>query len=104
MKVYLDDCRATPPGFTRTWTVEQTIKLLESKSVTHLSLDNDLGIPGKENEGYQVVRWLENLCDPRNPSHDKDFPIPEIVVHSGNASAREDMNKGIAKLNQWKNK
>ena len=102
MKIYLDDERATPPGFTRCWTVGEVIYLLKTRSVTHVSLDNDLGIPGKENEGYQVVRYLEDLCDERNPDGDITFPIPTLRAHSGNAAAVQDMNKGIEKLHRWK--
>lgn len=44
MKVYLDDVRVTPPGWVRTYTVEQTISILKTGNVTYLSLDHDLGI------------------------------------------------------------
>jgi len=102
MKIFLDDERATPIGFTRCWTVFEVINLLKQRNVTHLSLDNDLGIPGKENEGYQVIRYLEELCDERNPDCDLTFPIPNLRVHSANASAIKDMTAGIKKLHAWK--
>ena len=103
MKVYLDDCRTTPEGFVRTYTVGETIDLLKTRKVTHLSLDNDLEIAGSENEGYQVIRWLEELCDPRNDEHDASFPIPEeITVHSSNADRVKDMQIGIKKLMDWR--
>lgn len=35
MKVYLDDLRPTPEGWKRTYTVEETIALIEKGSVTH---------------------------------------------------------------------
>lgn len=48
MNIFLDDCRKTPEGFNRTYTVEETIALLEKCrdegiEVNILSLDNDLG-------------------------------------------------------------
>ncbi len=43
IKVYLDDERQTPKGWTRTYSVNQTITLLKTGLVTHLSLDHDLG-------------------------------------------------------------
>lgn len=103
MKVYLDDERQTPEGWIRTYTVSETIALLETREIVELSLDNDLGIPGVENEGLSVIRWLEEKCDPRNPDFDPTFPIPHITAHTGNASARKDMLVGINKLLRWKN-
>lgn len=102
MKVFLDDVRDTPEGWVRTYTVQETIDLLKTKKVTHLSLDNDLGIPGSENEGFQVIRYLEDLCDPRNDEADLSFPIPECKVHSSNSDRIKDMTMGIAKLHAWK--
>lgn len=57
MKVYLDDIRETPEGWTRTYNVQETIDLIKTGQVTHLSLDNDLGsgLP----EGWKVMEWLE---------------------------------------------
>jgi hypothetical protein len=57
MKVYLDDIRPTPDGWTRTYTVEQTIELLKTGQVEELSLDNDLG--SGQPEGFEVMKWLE---------------------------------------------
>lgn len=79
MKIYLDDERETPPGWTRVYTVEQTIEQLLTRQVTHLSLDNDLG-EGLQ-EGYKVLDFLEEEVH-----NDMTFPIPEISVHSANSS------------------
>lgn len=88
MKVYMDDERVTPEGWHRTYTVEETIKSLETRTVTHLSLDNDLG-EGNE-EGYKVVDWLEETI-----YFDVTFPMPVITVHSANASRVQYMRRGI---------
>lgn len=91
MKVYLDDERSTPEGWTRTYTVEETLTLLNTKQVTELSLDNDLGenIP----EGYKVLDALEEIVH-----FDSTFPIPIITVHSSNASRVRSMKQAIANL------
>lgn len=91
MKIWLDDIRPAPDGWYRTYTVEQTLELLKTKSVQALSLDNDLGNGLKE--GYVVVDKLEEWV-----YFDSTFPIPEIVVHSSNASRKEYMNRVIYKL------
>ena len=77
MKVYLDDLRDTPVGWTRTYTVEETISLLKTKQVEQLSLDNDLG--EGETEGHKTLDWLCDII-----YHDKTFPIPVISIHSSN--------------------
>lgn len=88
MMVYMDDERLTPEGWHRTYTVEETISLLESRNVTHLSLDNDLG-EGLQ-EGYKVLDWLEETV-----YFDMTFPIPAVTVHSANASRVEYMNRAL---------
>lgn len=91
--VYMDDERVTPEGWTRTYTVEETIALLETRTVTHLSLDNDLG-EGLQ-EGYNVVNWLEEAV-----YFDMTFPIPEVTVHSANASRVQYMQRALATINR----
>lgn len=86
MNIFLDDCRETPEGFNRTYTVEETIALLEKCrdegiEVNILSLDNDLGEGMKE--GRKVVDFLDRYHFLNN------FPLPrEVRIHSSNAPAR----------------
>ena len=96
MKVFLDDVRDTPEGWIRTYTVEETIELLETKEVLELSLDNDLGEGFKE--GYLVLDFLEEKV-----YFNKDFPIPIITIHSSNASRVLYMNSVIASIQKIHN-
>lgn len=84
INVYLDDNRETPPGFVRTYTVADTLAILRSCSVDVLSLDNDLGIPGIENEGREVVRQLseQSFCG-------WDRWPKRIRIHSANSAAMD---------------
>jgi hypothetical protein len=91
MKVYLDDERETPEGFIRTYTVEETIKLLQTRQVEELSLDNDLGEGLLE--GHKVLDWLEESV-----FHDDTFPIPMIGIHSANASRVEYMHRAVKSI------
>lgn len=91
MRIYMDDARTTPHGWERTYTVEETIIALESRMVTHLSLDNDLG-EGLA-EGYKVLDWLEERV-----YTDLTFPIPEITIHSSNASRVEYMQRALRSI------
>ena len=85
MKVYLDDEREAPEGWTRSHSAPATIWYLKSRVVTHLSLDHDLGDDKRLGTGYDVLLWLEEqvLCH--------GFTPPKITVHSANYGARGKM-------------
>jgi hypothetical protein len=91
MKLYMDDARDTPNGWTRTYTVDETIDVLQTRTVTHLSLDNDLGEDQKE--GYKVLDWLEETV-----YNDSTFPMPEVSIHSSNASRVEYMQRALKSI------
>lgn len=93
MKIYMDDARETPHGWHRTYNIEETKTLLLTRQVTHLSLDNDLGSLDYTTEGYNVLDWLEEQV-----YNDSTFPIPELFVHSSNASRAQYMRQVIGKL------
>lgn len=86
MKIYLDDKRKTPKGYDiRTYTVEETIKAIQDHDgkIELLSLDNDLGTV---KEGKEVMQWIE-----KQAYKNKIKPIEEIIFHTSNISAREEM-------------
>ena len=91
MKIYMDDARDTPQGWTRTYTVAETIAELRMRTVTHLSLDNDLG--EGQDEGYKVLDWLEETV-----YNDMHFPMPEVYIHSSNASRVEYMHRALKSI------
>ena len=88
MKVYLDDVREAPSGWTRAYWPEEVIELLQRGDVSELSLDHDLGDDSR-GTGYDVVRWIEEAVVLRN------FTAPRIIVHSANPVARDRMQRGI---------
>lgn len=87
----MDDARETPQGWHRTYTVAETIETLKTRTVTHLSLDNDLG--ENQPEGYKVLDWLEETI-----YNDCTFPLPEITVHSSNASRVQYMHRALSSI------
>lgn len=91
MKVYLDDCRTTPEGWVRTYTVKETIEKLKTGKVRELSLDNDLGT-GLE-EGYKVMDWLEQHC-----FENQDFQVPRLFFHTDNATRKAYMKQVAYKI------
>jgi len=90
-RVYLDDERATPPGWVRVFWPDEAIALLETGQVTEISLDHDLG-DDQRGTGYDVVLWVEEAVALRG------FRPPRMVVHSANSSARQKMLAGIGAI------
>lgn len=88
MKIYLDDCRPTPPGWVRCYWPDEVVALLERGGVTEVSLDHDLG-DDERGTGYDVILWIEEAVALRN------FVPPLIGVHSANTAARAKMEAGI---------
>ena len=88
MKVYLDDERATPAGWTRVYWPQEAIALLAAGQVTDISLDHDLG-DDEHGTGYDVVLWIEEQVIVNG------FRPPLMTVHSANSSARIKMELGI---------
>ena len=91
MKVYLDDERETPEGWTRVYWPDEAIELLKTGQVIEISLDHDLG-DDERGTGYDVVKWIEEQVVTNN------FIPPVIRVHSANISARQKMELGIESI------
>jgi len=91
MRVYLDDERATPEGWTRVYWPDEAIALLETGKVVEISLDHDLGDDAR-GTGYDVVLWIEEAVAIRG------FVPLRMAVHSANSSAREKMLAGIRSI------
>ena len=89
MRIYLDDERKEPSGWTRCYWPQEVIELLETGSVTALSLDHDLG-DDEQGTGYDVLRWIEEQVVTEGFT-----PPEEIVIHSANASAWKKMSQAI---------
>ena len=94
MKVYLDDERETPEGWTRCLWPAEVIKLIKSGQVMELSLDHDLG-DDERGTGYDVLTWLEKAV-----VIDGFVPPKRIVIHSANASAWTKMSQAIESIHR----
>ena len=92
LKVFLDDERIPSDiygdGADEEWTVVATVnevfELLKSNNVSHLSLDNDLGLNNKE--GHTVIPWM---------MEHSYWPSDELFVHSANPYWRKCMEQDI---------
>lgn len=96
MKIYLDDERPTPKGWSRCYWPDEVIVLLQTESVEIISLDHDLGDDNR-GTGYDVILWIEKQVFNNN------YQPPIIQVHSANSSARQKMMNGINSIQRrWK--
>jgi hypothetical protein len=94
LKVFLDDERDAPEGWTFVNTPDMVIALLETGMVSHLSLDHDLGDDEGIGTGYDVVLWIEEQVF----NGEKFENLETITVHSANASAKIKMEQGIESI------
>lgn len=90
MKIWLDDVRDAPEGWTRVYTVEQLQTLL-GVGVTDISLDHDLG-DGNQT-GYDFLNWFEAQV-----FIGKWKKIPEMKIHSANPVGRKNMEAAIESI------
>ncbi len=91
-RVWLDDVRPAPKGWTRAYTAAEAIALLEAGGVVEISLDHDLGDEATCGSGYQVAVWIEEAVATRG------FVPPVIRIHSANVVGRARMAQAIASI------
>lgn len=89
MKLWLDDTRPAPPGWTWCRTFKEAKALMNSRQVTEMSLDHDLG--GKKN-GYDFVMWM---------AQNKVWPKERPTVHSANPYGAMRMRGALLKYGPW---
>lgn len=94
MKVFLDDERKAPAGWTLVRWPYAVIRLLQTGTVTDVSLDHDLG-DDERGTGNDVILWIEEQV------FTKGFKAPNIKVHSANTSARKKMELGIKSIKRF---
>lgn len=116
LKLYLDDIRPTPEGWTHCFKVEEVQEYLKTRPVEYMSLDHDLGAsylcsncydlakdwrecsqtgctcechktdPQIFPSGYDLVKWMAE--------HDL-WPINKPTIHSANPAGRVNMQATI---------
>ena len=91
MKIYLDDMRQAPIGWTLVKTAQEALIALSTEKVTHISLDHDLG-DDESGTGYDVILWIEREVIING------FVPPGIKIHTANISARKKMEMGLKSI------
>jgi len=99
MKIWLDDERPAPDGWTWCKDPKEALVYLLSEDVEEMSFDHDLGwfVDGKEITGYDLLCAMEKglvrgLFIPEE--------IPKLYIHSANAGARKKMMQSIESIEQ----
>ena len=97
IKIYLDDEREAPKGYVRTYSVNETKKLIvESESnnieITEINVDHDLG--DYANDGGDAIKLLDWLVE-RNTLY-------PIKIHTMNVVGRDNMQRMIDRF--WRNR
>jgi len=104
IKLWLDDVRPAPAGWTQAWTAQEAQRLLLTHDVEEASLDHDLGaceaclaawdyqqdsMPHCDHvgTGYTLVCWMEETGL---------WPQTPPAVHSANPVGRARMQQVIA--------
>lgn len=91
MKIYLDDERTTPEGYTRAYNVFELIGMVEYfDDITEISLDHDLG---DTLNGYHFCAWLEK----QKYINDIKYGF-KIIIHSANPVGRKNMSTVLQRL------
>lgn len=91
MRIWLDDTRDAPEGWTLATTIEQVIELLSTRGdITDLSLDYDLPETDPGHVGLEVLVAL----------YEADAGYPTLHVHSANAYGAAQMATMIALLEE----
>jgi len=91
LKVYLDDVRKPPKGWTLVRWPDEVIDMLKKGNVDEISLDHDLG-DDKRGTGYDVLTWIEKEVVL------KGFNPPIINIHTANISARKKMESAVKSI------
>lgn len=95
--IYLDDLRNTPKGYTRTHSVNETIKLIkevekQNAKIVLLDLDHDLG--DYASDGGDAIKLLDWLVERKT--------LYPIKIHTMNGVGRDNMQRMIDRF--WRNK
>lgn len=95
VKIWLDDERPAPEGWTHVKTYEEFCAVVKDKFslIEEMSLDHDLG---QDKTGLHCLSWLLN-----EKISAGDYKLPDITVHSQNPVGRKNMLQAITSFHRW---
>lgn len=90
-RIWLDDTRPPPPGYTWVRTVNEVIDQIARGGVDEVSLDYNLTHSDPDRYGVEVLHWFYD--------HGQDIPEPpHFTVHSANPFGAAHMSLYIRAL------
>lgn len=82
-KIYLDDLRLIPEGFTGVRSYAEFVNYIETNGLPDfISYDHDLGL---QESGYDCAKCLVNYC------MDHKVKLPDFPVHSQNPVGKKNI-------------
>lgn len=90
IRLFVDDLREPPAGWTVARSSAEAIAVLEAGSVAAVALDHDLG---GEDTGLRVIEWFE-----RAVADDPEIELPAFSIHSANPVGAARMRTAIEAL------
>jgi hypothetical protein len=100
MKIWLDDVRPAPEGWTWVKSALDVIGHLQIDHVEEVSLDHDLGLDFLP--GIYVLEWVEyELAIHGLEARIKSLPV--FHIHSANPVGRKNMEAAIASIERMRN-
>lgn len=100
MKIWIDDVRLTPDGYTGFMTTNAALRFIRQNynMIDEISLDHDAGDCAKDGGDYiEVLKELERLTR----VHKMDFSHIKFSLHSANPVGVANM-RAIIQSNGWK--
>lgn len=100
IKLWIDDCRPTPDGYTGFMTTNAALRFIRQNYniIDEISLDHDAGLCAKEGGDYiNILREMERL----SRRHHMDFSHIKFYLHSANPVGVQNM-RAILEANGWK--
>ena len=96
MKLFLDDHRDAPAGWTKATRPSEVISNILQGEAEIIDLGYHLGNDSKYT-GLTVLKWLQNeIGEGRIPSR-----VPEILIHTTDKEARETMEGVRSRIYKW---
>ena len=96
IRIWLDDIRPMPEGFTHWCKRAADIKpLMETGEVSHISFDHDLGEGGGQMTGYHAACFIENRA------YSRKLPRLTWDIHSANPVGRKNIEVAMRKAEEY---
>ena len=87
MRLYLDDTRDAPHGWTLCKTAKEVIEYIDAGLCKTISFDHDLGT---KVTGYDVAKHIEEMA-----ASGKLKTVPEWYIHSANPVGRKNISAAM---------